>query len=204
MPELLLKKIALFPLTNGLMPESVLHLNIFEVRYLHLMKECHKTGTSFGIVSLARGAEVRVAGQVESFYPWGTLASIREFEQVQPSLYQLRVTGGFRFHIESSELGPLGIWYAQVSYLEADPPTEIPKDLNALADRLGQLIATAQQQGFESRLPCEPPYKLDDAGWVANRWLDLLVVPPEAKANLLAELNPITRLKAVMDLTHPK
>jgi hypothetical protein len=32
----------------------------------------------------------------------------------------------------------------------------------------------------------------------------LLAVPPETKANLLAELNPITRLKAVMDLTHPE
>jgi Lon protease-like protein len=31
-----------------------------------------------------------------------------------------------------------------------------------------------------------PPYRLDDAGWVANRWCELLPVPLAAKQKLMA------------------
>ena len=47
----------LFPLTTVLFPQGVLNLQIFEVRYLDLMKKCLRDNTPFGVVSLLDGNE---------------------------------------------------------------------------------------------------------------------------------------------------
>jgi uncharacterized protein len=193
------QKIALFPLSNGLFPDSVLQLNIFEVRYLHLMKECSKNKIPFGVVWLSEGAEIQVAGKQQVFFPSGTLANIQTIEQVQPTLLQVRAVGGLRFEVESSELGPFGVWYGHVRYLMADLATEPPAKFAPLIDRLGQLIASAQQQGFAARLPFDAPYRLDDCGWIANRWAELLPMEPERKVELLTEMDPETRLEKIMN-----
>ena len=70
-------------------------------------------------------------------------------------------------------------------------------DLQPLANRLGELIATAQQQGIEDRLPMAPPYRLDDCGWVANRWGDILPIPSDEKATLLSESDCEARLRRI-------
>jgi uncharacterized protein len=199
MSELAPQKIALFPLSNGLYPDSVLQLNIFEVRYLHLMKECNKNKLPFGVVWLSDGAEIQVAGKEQVFFPSGTLANIQSVEQVQPTLLQVRAVGGLRFQVESSELGPFGVWYANVRYLAQDPTIEAPIKFAPLTDRLGQLIASAQQQGFAGRLPFDAPYRLDECGWIANRWAELLPMEPEGKIDLLNEMDPVVRLEKIMN-----
>ena len=42
--------------------------------------------------------------------------------------------------------------------------------------------------------------QLNDCGWVANRWAELLPVPLELKQNLMALDNPLLRLELVSDL----
>lgn len=197
MPALLLEKIPLFPLSNGLFPDSLLQLNIFEVRYLNLIKECEKNNTPFGVVWLADGAEIQTAGKTQAFHPQGTLAHLQKVDRVQPSLLQVRCHGGLRFTVHASELGPFGVWYGEVVFENQDPPIEIPAEYNRLADHLGQLIANAQKQGFSDSLPFAPPYRLDEAGWVANRWAELLPFSAKDKLGLLIESDPVKRLAEV-------
>ena len=47
------------------------------------------------------------------------------------------------------------------------------------------------------RVPFAPPYQLDDAGWVANRWCELLPVSLAAKQKLMALEDPVIRLSLV-------
>ena len=47
------------------------------------------------------------------------------------------------------------------------------------------------------RLPFAPPFRLDDAGWVANRWCELLPVSLAAKQKLMALEDPVIRLSLV-------
>ena len=54
-----LLSLPLFPLHTVLFPGGMLHLQIFEVRYLDLIGKCIKTGAPFGVVSLTEGSEVR-------------------------------------------------------------------------------------------------------------------------------------------------
>jgi hypothetical protein len=42
--------------------------------------------------------------------------------------------------------------------------------------------------------------RLDDCGWVANRWSELLGLPLELKQRLMALDNPLVRLELVGDI----
>ena len=44
--------------------------------------------------------------------------------------------------------------------------------------------------------------RLEDCGWVANRWCELLPVPLELKQRLMQLDNPLVRLELVGDILH--
>ena len=84
-----------------------------------------------------------------------------------------------------------------MSYLPQDHELEVPVAMQPYADRLGKVIAKAQQQGVIDRLPIFPPYQLDQCGWVANRYAEAMPLSPAIKLQLLGELDPLKRLEAV-------
>jgi len=102
-----------------------------------------------------------------------------------------------RFQVHEVLPGPLGVWQGQVSYLPQDPEVAIPERLQPLADRLGKVIASAQQQGVMDRLPIFAPYQLDQCGWVANRYAEAMSLSDADKLDLLAQLDPLERLESV-------
>ena len=189
--------IPLFPLSHGLFPDGMLPLQIFEVRYLDLIKRCYQQQLPFGVAWIQEGSEVTVPGQVPLLHDVGCLAHIREFEQVQPSFFRVVCQGGLRFQLSNVQAGPLGVWQGNVSYLPQDPELEVPLSLQAHADRLGKVIASAQQQGVLDRLPIFAPYHLDQCGWLANRYAEALPISTELKLQLLSEPDPLKRLEAV-------
>lgn len=194
-------KIPLFPLGSTLFPDGLLALKIFEVRYLDMTKTCFKQQTPFGVVTLIEGPEVRVAGKEVAFTDIGTLASITEFDAVQPSLFLLRCRGGQRFRILERTLAPNGAWSAEIELLDADDDIEIPAELTSSAQALARLIESfeAQEISTEERPFCLP-YRLNDCGWVANRWAELLNIPASQKQHLLAMENPRLRLDLVQEM----
>jgi uncharacterized protein len=192
-----LSRIPLFPLHQGLFPDGLLQLTIFEVRYLDLMRQCEASKTPFGVVIITEGSEVETAGYMPKLCDYGTMASIESLKKVQPYLFKVTCKGGTRFLMNNYQQGKYGVWYGDVIQLETDPVAPIPAHLQHLADKLGGIIANLQRDGQASRLPFGPPYKLDECGWVSNRLAELLPLEPEEKHNLLAEDNPIDRLEAV-------
>jgi Lon protease-like protein len=65
--------IPLFPLNTVLFPDGRLGLQVFEVRYLDMIKKCIAGDEEFGVVVLAQGDEVRKPGQQDAFATSGTL-----------------------------------------------------------------------------------------------------------------------------------
>lgn len=189
--------IPLFPLSHGLFPDGLLPLNIFEPRYLDLIKRCHREQTPFGVVWLREGREVQVPGDTPSFFEYGCLAHIRRYTELQPALLQVLCQGGMRFELLQTTRGPYGVWQGDVRYIPADPDAPLPPQYQPLADRLGQTIAQAQSQGMGDRLPWSPPYHLDQCGWVANRYAEALMAEPETKVAWLREADPEWRLRQV-------
>lgn len=190
--------IPLFPLSQGLFPDGLLPLQIFEVRYLDLIKRCHQQQQPFGVAWIQQGSEVQVPGQVPTLHPVGCMAHIRELKQVQPNLLRIVCQGGLRFELHDVQPGPYGVWQGSVSYLAQDPEVDVPPALQAHADRLGKVIASAQQQGVIDKLPIFPPYHLDQCGWLANRYAEAMPLSAEIKLQLLREPDPLQRLQAVV------
>jgi len=200
----------LFPLKTVLFPDGSLDLQIFEVRYLDMIGKCHRQGEPFGVVCLREGEEVRArsslratgdAFAVEEFADVGTLARIVEFSAPQAGLMVVRCRGGERFRILQREQLKHGLWTARVTALPADGDSPIPQDLQPIASTLARLI-DAQQSGdpMLGALPLHPPYRLQDCGWVANRWSELLPLPARLKQTLMQLDNPLLRLELVGDL----
>jgi len=192
-----MERIPLFPLSQGVFPDGVLRLQIFEVRYLDLIRRCHREQTPFGVAWLAQGNEVAVPGQVPRLHPVGTLAHIEDLQTVQAALLRVRCVGGRRFTLGAIEAGPFGVWYCHVEYVPEDLPVPIPPELQPLANRLGKGIAQAQADQLLDQLPLQAPYRLDECGWVANRWAELLPLTAEEKLALLAQASPLARLTEV-------
>jgi Lon protease-like protein len=179
----------------------MLPLQIFEVRYLDLIKRCHQQQLPFGIAWIQQGSEVQVPGEIPALHALGCMAHIREMEQVQPNFFRIVCQGGLRFQLHDVQPGPFGVWQGTVSYLAQDEEVEVPAAMQSFADRLGKVIAKAQQQGVIDRLPIFPPYQLDQCGWVANRYAEAMPLSAAIKLQLLGELDPLKRLEAVTQLS---
>jgi Lon protease-like protein len=198
---LTLQSLPLFPLTAVLFPDGLLSLRVFEVRYLDMISKCRKAGAPFGVVSLTQGNEVRQPGATEAFSQVGTLATILDIEQPQPGLLLVRATGAQRFRIRQSDQLKHGLWVADVERLPADMAVAIPDDLQPTSDALQRLIKSLQLKPNQSGpMPLLPPWKLDDCGWVANRWCELLPLPVALKQRLMELDNPLVRLELVSDV----
>ena len=192
--------IPLFPLNTVFYPDGHLALQVFEVRYLDMIRKCIASDSRFGVVALLHGSEVRKPGQNEVFAEVGTTARIAAWTAPQPALLHLSCSGGQRFHLVSSARQANGLWLADVEPIAADIALPIPPELQDVADALGALIRSLQERATPlDQMPLEGPFRLDDCGWVANRWCELLDLTPDQKQRLLEQPSPVLRLELVQD-----
>ncbi len=176
-----------------------------------MIGKCHKAGAPFGVVALTKGGEVQKPGAAaaqaaevfapEAFETIGTLAAITEYAAPQPGFMVVRCSGTQRFRIERQERLSYGLWIADVTRISDDTPLAIPPDLKPVADALDKVIISLASRGVpRDQLPFQPPHHLDDCAWVANRWCELLPLPPAQKQQLMALDNPLLRLELVNDV----
>ena len=189
----------LFPLGTVLFPEGVLPLQIFEVRYLDMIGKCIASGSPFGVVMLTEGQEVRRPEALEKFVQSGTLATVEGSSAPSPGLLQVVCRGGARFRVLASERRANGLWMAEVEMLAPDLPVRIPSELKGAADALDRVLVSLAEVP-EERWPVRPPFRLDDCGWVSNRWCELLPLTMAQKHHLLMLDNPLIRLELMHDL----
>jgi Lon protease-like protein len=193
--------ISLFPLNTILFPGGHLPLQVFEVRYLDLVKKCIASGEEFGVVSLLQGSEVRLPEKAETLASVGTMARILDWSAPMPGLMKISCVGTTRFTVTSSTRLKHGLWVAEVEPLDEDRVLPVPAEQEDVAKALAALIRSLQKKQITTtNIPLAPPYRLDEAGWVANRWCELLRLDLEEKQRLLAQENPILRLELIQDV----
>jgi Lon protease-like protein len=78
--------------------------------------------------------------------------------------------------------------------LPADARVEPSPDVAASVTGLRRTIEALEAQGDA---PFLPPYRFDDAGWVANRWSELVPLPTATKLKLMTLQDPGARLTLV-------
>ncbi|RUT32176.1 ATP-dependent protease [Pseudomonas sp. PAMC 29040] len=177
----------LFPLNTVLFPGCVLDLQIFEARYLDMIARCMKQGTGFGVVCILEGGEVGEAPQ--DIARIGCEALIRDFQQQDNGLLGIRVEGGRRFEVLSTELQGNQLLLAEVDWLDELPEqplehedqdllallkalaehpmvaalnmsTEVPGQ-QALANQLAYLLPFAEHHKLELLQVDDPQQRLD-------------------------------------------
>ena len=193
--------ISLFPLNTVLFPEGQLPLQVFELRYLDLVKRCIEQDMEFGVVSLLRGSELQKPGRTVTLAKVGTMARIATASTILPGLMQIDCVGTTRFRILSSEMQTNGLWTAEAEPLADDREVSVPLDQRDVASALNVLLAALEKKPAPpAHIPVAQPYRYNDAGWVANRWCEHLRLDLNVKQRLLALDNPVLRLELVQDL----
>jgi len=185
----------LFPLQLVLYPGAQLGLKVFEARYLDLVSDCLRTGQPFGVVCLKQGAEAGRSDAPLAVEDVGTLAVIDEVDAIQTGLLAVSGTGGSRFRIRQPAVQRAnGLWVAQVDPVADDPLRAPGPAMLQTVTALAEAIKKLKERDAE---PFAEPYRLDDAGWVANRWCELLPLPLAAKQKLMELEDPVIRLSLV-------
>ncbi len=187
----------LFPLRTVLYPGGLLELRIFEARYLDLMSRCLRERTPFGVVALKSGGEARNPAERVALYEAGTLAELIDVDSAQAGILLVRCRGTSRFELGATRQERDGLWLAETTAI-ADDAVVAPAAAHAhIVQSLVDAIATLAAQDAR---PFLEPHRFDDAGWVANRWCEILPLPLEAKQRLLTLADPLARLDVVASL----
>ena len=190
----------LFPLGTVLFPGGLLPLKVFEARYLDLVSHCLRSRTPFAVVHLRQGHELRGNGKTV-FEDIGVLAHLQDVDAEQPGILRVRCLGGQRVQLGASHQRDDGLWLAQAASLPADADAAVPAALQPSADALGRAITALHEQGHD---PFPQPHHMAEAGWVANRWCEILPISSAAKQRLMALDEPVLRLQLVQDYLHGK
>jgi uncharacterized protein len=199
----LIDALPLFPLRSVLFPGGLLALKVFEARYLDLVTDCLRLQQPFGVVCLLQGGEVRSGKSAAvRFESAGVMARLDEVDSEQPGVLHARCTGTRRFRLDGAATQQAdGLWIGRAELLSDDitlpPSAEHLPTVQALASA----IATLKAQGSE---PFKLPHRLDDAGWVANRWCEILPISLGAKQKLMELDDPQVRLQLVHEYLRGK
>ena len=181
-------ELPLFPLGTVLFPGGPLRLRIFEPRYLDMVRHCLKESRPFGVVLILEGAEAGAAASVAAI---GSSARLVDFDTLPDGLLGIDCLGEQRFRLCRRWQQADGLNLAEVDYLPDDAPCALPAELA----HLGELLCEVLPQLGERYAHVTARY--DDAGWVGNRWAEVLPLTCAEKQQLLELTDPLARLTQV-------
>ena len=188
-----MSELPLFPLSGVLMPYGRMPLQIFEPRYLDLVRDCMKTDSAFGVVWIRRGAEIAQRGSASpQLGDYGTTARIVDWDQLPNGLLGLTIQGGQRFDLGATEVRANGLVVGQVELRPQLEPVAMEPRWQALLDILHSLETHPHIQ----RMALQLDY--DDAWQVACTLIQLLPLDEALKYQLLG-IDSIESLMVELD-----
>lgn len=173
-------ELPLFPLSTTLLPHGRLPLQIFEQRYLDLVRRCMRNDEGFGLVLLREGSEVR-AQQSARLSAIGTLARIVDWDQLPNGLLGITIEGRERFRIVDTHRQADQLLIGTVDLLSSHPPAPLSDAWQPALEVLRSLEEHPHVQRMGMRLDHA------DAWQVAYGLLQILPLPEAIKAALLSE-----------------
>ncbi|WP_019305271.1 LON peptidase substrate-binding domain-containing protein [Xanthomonas oryzae] len=180
----------LFPLHNVLLPGAAMGLRVFERRYLDLVRESGRNGTSFGVCLILDGTEVGAPATPAAF---GTEVRIEDFDVGADGVLVLRLRGTRRFHVQRSRIRDNGLVVGEVNWCEPDSDDELRPEHSLLATVLERMLEKVGGQ-FAS----VGPGLLDHAAWVGWRLAELLPLTEQQRLSLLQQDDPHQRLNQLL------
>lgn len=188
-----MSELTLFPLSGVLLPHGKMPLQIFEQRYLDLVRDSMKNGSSFGVVWIRRGAEVAVKGSAApQLGDYGTTARIVDWDQLPNGLLGVTIQGGERFDLAATTRRDNGLVVGEVTLRAPQAPAQMEPQWEQLLDVLRSLETHPHVQRMALQLDYE------DAWQVAYTLLQILPLEEAIKYRLLG-LDDIRALMGELD-----
>ena len=186
--------IPLFPLSGVLLPGGKMPLQIFEQRYLDLVRSSMRSDEPFGIVWIRRGSEVAQKGRASAeLGDWGTLARIVDWDQLSNGLLGITIEGQGRFDLFDTETQANGLVLGEVELRPAPEPAAMLPQWEAMLEVLQSLETHPHVQRMGLQLNYE------DAWQVAWTLVQLLPLEEYIKYELLG-LDEIEHVMSELDL----
>ncbi len=133
-------EIPLFPLSAVLVPGGRMPLQIFERRYIDLVRDCLRNDKGFGIVWIREGDEVAQPGHSEpEIGDVGCYARIVDWDQLPNGLLGVTVEGSQKFELESAGTADNGLVMGEVNWLAAPESVPMASEFDKLLDVLRSL-----------------------------------------------------------------
>lgn len=189
-----MSELPLFPLSGVLLPFGRMPLQIFEQRYLDLVRDCMKSNSAFGVVWIRRGAEVAQRGRAApDLGDYGTSARIIDWDQLPNGLLGVTVEGVQRFELYETRTRANGLMEGEVKLQGAPSPTAVLESWQPLVDVLRSLETHPHVQRMNLSLD------YNNAWQVAYTLIQLLPLEESLKYELL-EIDSIDSLMHELDL----
>lgn len=175
-----MSELPLFPLSGVLLPYGRMPLQVFEPRYLDLIKDSMKESAPFGVVWIRHGEEVAERGRASpELGDYGTCARIVDWDQLSNGLLGITVEGGECFDLYDTETRSNGLVVGEV---ELHPPV----DACRMAERwhsLTDVLRSLETHPHVERLNLRVDY--NDAWQVAYSLVQLLPMDEALKYEFL-------------------
>lgn len=184
----------LFPLNAVLLPGMRMPLHIFEERYRIMIRECIEEEAPFGVLLIKAGGEA--SGSTVP-HDVGTTAHILQVEHLEDGRMNIFTIGQDRFRIVAVNTTQPYL-RGEVTILDQEPSTDsayaaLPRAREMFDDYLRTYLALADEWMHGISLPDDPA---EAADYIAAR----MDIGPDAKQELLAQLNPEVRLHREMEI----
>ena len=172
------ERVALFPLHTVLFPECTLSLQIFEQRYLRLVKNSLQNEQGFAVVLISAGKEV---GDQPDVYSIGCYVNIVDWETLDNGLLGIIIQGQYRVQVSNPCAQHDGLLMAEAKKLDDDVThgAALLKEYSDLIDTLKHL----EQHPFIISQKMQFDYS--NCADVCNKLSYLLPVSNQVKQSLL-------------------
>ncbi len=212
----------LFPLDTVLFPDGLLPLRIFEPRYLDLIRDCGRQGSSFGICLILSGSDVttpampmdgrvsREAGSRERPMPMDGRVSREAGGRERPTPAAVGCEARM-VDFSSTDDGLLGITVQggrrfrvvqtrvrDNGLIVADVEWQVESDVARIRPE-HQLLATLLERILDRAEADFERSQLQDAAWVGWRLAEWLPLQMTARQMLLQEPDPHRRLQILVE-----
>ena len=189
------QEIALFPLKSVMFPGGRLELQIFEQRYIDLVKDSLRSNTGFGICLLKEGEEAIRPGAKQTVYLIGTYVHIIDWDQLGNGLLGITVEGTQKIIVKDCWQVDSGLLMANVAYSPVDKLGKEKIELDEQFRPLSDLLHNLEQHPLVEKMHLDIDYNnLWELGW---RLSDLIPVAVDKKQQLLELDDPWERIHTI-------
>lgn len=174
-----------------LFPGGRIPLQVFEARYLDMVKQCMREQQGFVVISIKDGNEV---GETPDIYNVGTYAEIVDFETLPSGLFGITAEGQQRVSLNNIIEQKDKLLLADCEFIAAETQHNIPQEFTHLVEILKSIKSNPAIQNLNLNID------YDNASDVGCRLSELLPFNIEDKQALLELHDPIERLSRVQGI----